>query len=476
MCALPEDDDMSRFIVFCVSAVLLISVADAKTLYVNGATGNDATTYESNSASSPWRTIGRAAWGSTSYTSPNTSQAARAGDVVQIAEGIYWETGDPSGGRFTVSLNPVNNGTAGSPITLRGVGNVSVRMQRGFRGGMIGCSGRSYIIWDNFQIDDYYGGSTSDTGPVVFSGNARHCQLINSTVKGHPGSYYHGYPTFGGNYRGISMEPAHNIVIRNNVIHDFRGGQNEAGVMLYDSNDNLIENNLFYNNGVAVFSKGLHPGFTQARNVIRRNVVRNNTSGIRGLDFEDGLVYQNVIYNNTDVGLWAGFGAARRSRWANNTLVNNGRPIVAQGTDLVAVQFFGNIVASSPNALYNWTVDNPTQQDVTYNRNVYYNNARHAYYESGRTIAFSDWQTTYRMDLNGVSANPMFANPSANDFRLQSGSPVRSLVVDVLDLNGNGSTTDLIPAGAYVTGNETIGPTVGPAPPAPSPPASVIVE
>lgn len=466
---------MSRFIAFCLSAAMLVSVAEAKTLYVNGATGNDATTYEANSATSPWRSIGRAAWGSTSYTSPNASQAARAGDVVEVAAGIYWETGNPSGGRFTVSLNPANSGTATNPITFRGVGDVFVRMQRGFRGGMIGCDNRSYIVWDNFEIDDYYGGSTSDTGPVVFTGNARHCQLINSTVKGHPGSYYHGYATFGGNYRGVSIEPAHNIVIRNNVIHDFRGGQNEAGVMLYDSNDNLIENNLLYNNGLAVFVKGVHSGATQARNVIRRNVVRNNNSGIRGLAFEDGLVYQNVVYNNSDVGLWIGFSDARRSRWFNNTLVNNGRPIVAQGTELVDVQVLGNIVASSPYAHYNWTNDGPSQQSVAYNRNVYYNNARHAYYESGRTITFADWQSTYRMDVNGVTANPMFVNSSAGDFRLQSGSPVRSIAVDALDLNGNGSTSDLIPAGAYVTGSEVIGPMAGTMP-TPAPPTSVVVE
>jgi hypothetical protein len=451
-------------------------MADAKTLYVNGATGNDATTYEANSATSPWRTIGRAAWGSTSYTSQNASQAARAGDVVQIAEGIYWETGNPSGGRFTVSLNPVNNGTATNPITFRGMGDVYIRMQRGFRGGMIGCEGRSYVVWDNFQIDDYYGGSTSDTGPVVFSGSARHCQLINSTVKGHPGSYYHGYPTFGGNYRGISIEPADFIVIRNNVIHDFRGGQNEAGVMLYDSNDNLIENNLFYNNGTAIFAKGVHPGFTQARNVIRRNLVRDNSNGIRGLAFEDGLVYQNVVYNNTDIGLWLGFGDARRSRWLNNTLVNNSRSIVAQGTDLVGVQVLGNIIASSPYAHYNWTNDSPTQQDVVYNRNVYFNNARHAHYEARGTIAFADWQATYRMDLNGVSTNPMFVGPAAGDFRLQSGSSVRSVAIDLLDLNGNGSTSDSVSAGAYVTGNETIGPTAESQSSAPSPPLGLVVE
>ncbi|OGS04433.1 MAG: hypothetical protein A3J70_00875 [Elusimicrobia bacterium RIFCSPHIGHO2_02_FULL_61_10] len=55
----------------------------------------------------------------------------------------------------------------------------------------------------------------------------------------------------------------------------------------------------------------------------------------------------------------------------------------------------------------------------------------------------------------------MFVNPANRDFRLQSGSPARTLGVDVLDLDNDGSTTDVIPAGAYVTGNEIIGRTGG---------------
>ena len=65
------------------------AAATGRTLYVNSATGNDATTYANNSASTPWRTIGRAAWGSTNYASPNAAQAAQAGDTVLIEAGIY---------------------------------------------------------------------------------------------------------------------------------------------------------------------------------------------------------------------------------------------------------------------------------------------------------------------------------------------------------------------------------------------------
>jgi hypothetical protein len=47
--------------------------------------------------------------------------------------------------------------------------------------------------------------------------------------------------------------------------------------------------------------------------------------------------------------------------------------------------------------------------------------------------------------------------------------------VDILDLNHNGSTTDIIPAGAYVSGTEVIGRRAGGGipPPTPSAPTSL---
>lgn len=448
---------MHRIIVFFLLVAALSAPAFGKTLYVDGQRGDDSVPYAQNSAERPWRTIGRAAWGSTNRSTPNPQEAARAGDEVQVAAGIYWETGDPNGGRFTVSLNPANSGTANDPIVFRGIGLVYVRLQAGYRGGMIGCNGRDHIIWDNFQIDDYYGGSTADTGPVVFSGNARYCQLINSDIKGHPGSYYHGYTTFGGNYRGISLEPAHNIVIRNNRIYQFRGGQNEAGIMAYDSNNNVIENNEFFDNGQAVFLKGVHPGQTQSGNIVRYNLMRNNNGGIRVLGSQDAQIYQNVIANSSGIALWAGFTDSRRSRFVNNTLYNNRYAITPQGSELVDVLFHGNIIAGNQNAIFNWDLSNPSAQDVRYQRNVYHNNGRHAYYESGGTYSFATWQGTYRLDLDSTVHDPRFVDAPNGDFRLRSDSPSRTVGVDILDLNRNGRVDDTIPAGAYITGNEVIG-------------------
>lgn len=445
---------------FCIGVSLALAFAfplnsEAKTLYVNGGTGNDSVTYAANNESAPWRTIGRAAWGSTSFASPNNGQAAQAGDTVLISAGIYWESGPASGGRFDVALNPANNGTSGNPIIFRGVGLVHIRLQAGIRGGMIGCNGRNYIVWDNLQIDDYYGGSASDTGPVVFTGNCQHCQIINSDIKGHPGSYYHGYATFGGNYRGISLEPAHNTVIRNNRIYQFTGGQNEAGIMSYDSNSNIIENNEFYGNGQAVFIKGLHPGYTQARNIIRKNFIHDNNNGIRVLSGEDTIVSQNIVINNSGTGLHAGFFGSTRSRFINNTLYRNGNGIYVQGTDLVDVHFKNNIVIGTDNVIFDYLATNPSQQSTTFNRNLYYTYTRFAYYESGGTFAFASWQGTYGKDADSLnSRNPLFVTDGLN-FRLQPSSP--ALTLGRVAESIGGSNDAIIPAGAYITGNEVIG-------------------
>lgn len=471
-------------------ACALPYAAEAKTLYVNGVTGNDSTTYANNGAGTPWRTIGRAAWGSASYTSPNASQAAQAGDTVLIADGIYWEGGNPTGGRYSVALNPANSGTSGNPIIFRGTGLVYIRLNNGIRGPMIGCESRNYITWDNLQINDYYGGSTSDTGPVVFF-SSQHCQLINSDVQGHAGSFYYGYATFSNNYNAIRYDSSNFVVIRNNRIHRVWGagtsvaaaGQNDAGIMSYDSNDGLVEHNEIYDVGQGIFTKGFHAGSSQDRNIIRYNYVHDAFSGIRVIGANDTQVYQNIVTRTSVAGLWAGFFASTRTRFVNNTLYGNTYGILAQGVDLADVQFHNNLItASTTCGAGSFDVANPSLQQVTFSRNLYFNNANSLGWNMDGTrnlISFSAWQSTYRQDINGLNgSNPIFVDATNSNFRLQPGSPALTLGSDVLDLNNNGSTTDTIPAGAYITGTEVIGLLSGPAVvdnTAPNAPANVTV-
>lgn len=433
------------------------SGVEAKTLYVNSTTGSDAASYATNSAASPWRTIGRAAWGSTNYAAPNGSQAAQAGDIVLIAAGTYWEGGDTGGSRFTVSLNPVNSGTLGNPITFRGEGMVQIRLLASYRGAMIGCASRDYIVWDHFVIDDYYGGSKEDTGPVVFY-LSHHCELINSEVIAHRGAYYHSYPIFDANYRGVSLEPAYFTVIRNNRIHGFTGAS--AGIMAYDTDDSLIEHNEVYNSKICIYLKGMHAGRTMARNVIRLNYVHDCARGIQTESAQDTLISQNLVVNSSQSGFYAGaLGGPTRSRFINNTVSASKEGSVSMvATYLRDVEFLNNIFVNAPAAYSSWNVDNPGLHSFSADRNLYYKHPRHADYTGG-PVSFSQMQRTYGKDASSIEgSDPMFVNVEAGNFRLKDGSPARSVGRDVLGLNRNGSTLDTIPAGAYVTGTEVIGP------------------
>jgi hypothetical protein len=74
---------------------------------------------------------------------------------------------------------------------------------------------------------------------------------------------------------------------------------------------------------------------------------------------------------------------------------------------------------------------------------------------SSANYTLANWKSSFGQDANSINSNPNFV--SSSDLHLQSSSPARALGRDYLDLNNNGSTSDPIPAGAYVRGDEIIG-------------------
>jgi hypothetical protein len=132
----------ATWLMLCVSLLFPASGYAQKTLYVNGVTGNDATTYDDNNVANPWRTIGRAAWGSTDREARNPDQAARAGDTVLVAAGTY--AGPGTGTRNSPTYYAANEGTSVAPIVFRAVGTVVLTLSSG-NGPVIGSLGRNYM-------------------------------------------------------------------------------------------------------------------------------------------------------------------------------------------------------------------------------------------------------------------------------------------------------------------------------------------
>ena len=437
-----------------------------RTIYVNNSTGDDSRTItEAQNPSTPFATIGRATRGSTTWASPNAAQAAIAGDLVSVAYtgNPYNEVGyrgaDASLWKSSVMLQCANSGTSTDPITIKGSGGrPAIRAATADdRGGAIGCSGVSnaYIIWDSLTIDDTYLGSGSDFGPVVLNG-CSYVTVQNCEIIGHNGSYYWGHATYDANYRGVTLEGANFCTLRNNKIHRISGGQNEGGVLAYDSNDNVIEGNTIWDCGVGVFFKGIHYDALD-RNIIRRNHVYGcYQSCIRFLDGDDGQVYQNIMETaagGDGVMYFHGWAAPADVRVFNNVFYGGGRTN-EMGGNAAGALFYNNIALNCTNFMYNYSDFAASQ--FTADRNCFHTITTMMASEGSVSASdFAAWQALGK-DTNGISDDPEFTDAANGDFTLSGTSPCLTLGRDYFGTFGGDSST-VIPAGAYVTGTEQIG-------------------
>lgn len=454
--------------------------AEAKTLYVNGATGSDGVTYAGNSESTPWRSIGRAAWGSTMRSSPNAAEAARAGDTVIVAQGTYSTAGTNT--RYDPSYNPVNSGTAGSPITFQASGTVTLTLSSS-RGPVIGSYERDYIIWRGFTINEANAPSSADTGPVTFwfsTGSAIEGSFIDGNGLAADGR--------ADNHTGVRVENCDTITVRNNVIRNVRtSGVNEAngaGIQVYNSMGLLFEHNEIYNSGSGIFLKAIgfsggtpdRTKFSSMQDVIRFNLVHDVDYGLihhRHIHTSSTvyvLWYQNLVRNASVGGLvvWGFPGdGPSNGRWVNNT-VNGAEwgiylkasPITDTWNNLLA----NNLITSSRN---DNIINEPSGGEVSFEldratlaRNWHWTFPTLLQTSAG-TYTLSQFQSRFSGQETGATSgiNPSYVNVSTYDFHLNAGSPALTAGRVVHSIGGSNGAT--IPVGAYITGNEIIGPTSG---------------
>ncbi len=464
---------------------LFVASADAATLYVNPSTGNDATTKAANTAATPWRTIGRAAWGSTNRNAPVASQAAAAGDTVIIAAGTYNFSGT-IGDRWGVVYNPVNEGTsATNQITFLAQGNV-VLTAPVTRSPVIGCNGRDHIVWrGRFVLDEASIEITPDTGTVVMTGGAVGCGVDGVHIDGD------GVPPWTDNHTGVRFERCTSCFVRNSTItnvHHPNANHNGSGVMLYDSYNTLIEHNNIYDVDNAVYIKGVALSQPQSGTIVRFNSMSDCYECVTGLATRDSRIYQNVI-RDSHIGLaLVGYASGANDHPVGDWFFNNtidsmtGACIFVQGGAYHQnVRIWNNILTGCSLALYREGGSFPSgSSSVSWEHNNYFTFGNFA--TDGGSHSFAQWRSTFSQDSaapGAITTDPRYANASANDFRLCTGagaphancttaSPARTLGVDLFNLDGDSSTTDIIPAGAYVTNNEVIGPGGGATAPPPT--------
>jgi hypothetical protein len=145
----------------------------------------------------------------------------------------------------------------------------------------------------------------------------------------------------------------------------------------------------------------------------------------------------------------------RSVRFVNNTIVDCGsasgdggcylKPYSGSGYDGCVLQ--NNIFASNYAGIL--TDGNDVNPFDVIDRNLY---SSSSLVFNGSN--FTTFQATGR-ETNGTTGDPLFTNAGTRDYTLQAGSPALTLGRDLLSLTGTLNAT--IPAGAYITGTETIG-------------------
>ena len=446
--------------------------SQACTHYVDQASGNDANTGTNETA--PWRTLHRAVDGLPARErggGAGTFTPVGPGSTVCVKNGTYTDITAALSGDPTPKYNPTNSGTLSSPIAFRAYTPATGSrhqpvVSRNLQGGngtnnpVIGTAVRNYVIWDGFTLAPYTDVRIQSSSNITVEN-----LLID---KG-------GTPSTGGtgNYDGIRVEEANDLVIRNNTIRNvyYTGDthQNAACIKLYDTQNSRVYNNDLSNCNVGIYDK------------------ENGVSNIHELNYIHDIYYlavlfngftssrcgacpvqNNVVRNNVVVNALGGvnFGLADTARDGNMAVYNNtfyGVPLgIIEYTDLPGMRFYNNIINLNavPSGFNNVSVKTNAVPSTANLLSDYTNyRAPSTPYAGFYTTGFetlTQWQSR-GFDLNSITTDPLFVGPLAGTppataFQLQSSSPARNA-----GRVGGVSTGAPVNMGAYITGSEIIG-------------------
>ena len=309
-------------------------------------------------------------------------------------------------------------------------------------GPLIGTEGRQHVVWDGFSVverDSYH----PDTGPVVLWAS-QDVVLLGCDVQAMTTHLYD-------NHNALRIEGTTGAIVRNNRLHGVQpidvgrnNPQNHSALMIYSSEDLLLEHNELFDSYGAFFLKGGDRG-----HVIRFNHVHDVHKAFRVSYHADVQIYGNLVQ---DCQL-AFQGAESNSavRIYNNTVLDCEAGLY-NWFAIDGVSLFGNIFSG---------VTRPVDTEGAAGDFTAYRNLFHDFtdfrIENSNVGGFSAWQGRGYGE-GSVVADPGFVDAAAGDYRLTSGSAARGVTLDYEDIDGDSDVAEAIPAGAYVTGDEVIGP------------------
>ena len=301
----------------------------AQDFYVSDSNGSDN---NSGTLEAPFKTINKGI------------SMVSAGGTVYVMDGIYQNENygnvDPStntnmDNQHVVTIN--KSGSEGAYITLRNYPGHLPKIQFDGRGGIVISNNMNYIIVEGFEVE----GPAQDINYEMAEAD-RDYKIEVAEDEDDSTNYNHSYFSGKGIWGGYGAH--HNIIIRNNIVHDTCG----SAIRFNDSDHILIENNIVYNSNwwtssassaiVLAESVAVSGDNTDdIKMIIRGNIVYNNWNRIR---FYVTQLPDNSGNNNPNYGtanfqsIWDGQGIyVTRSDpdyngtflFENNLCLNNGK-------------------------------------------------------------------------------------------------------------------------------------------------------
>lgn len=263
--------------------------------------------------------------------------------------------------------------------------------------------------------------------------------------------------------------------ISGNVQSGCSGGIGGGGVSIGGAAGAVIRSNVITQNVLNSADGGGISLFAAGAPIIERNVITDNTAsglfpcakggGISLVNQSDATITGNLILrNHAGCGggiYWLVPSGARGPLLVNNTLAENVSPIaaeiLAEGFDDQAELVNNIVVAGSGQTAVQCGNGFPTAPPVFRFNNIF----------AGGGTAYGGSCTDQTGANGNISAAPLFAQPSAGDFRLKPGSPgidagengAPSLPAVDLDGNGRILNGDAMPGAVVDLGADELSPT-----------------